>query len=143
MAKRYILPLGFIKHLTEGSVTFTLSNADESANLRRDTPVTLWQYSPEHLALAKIRGVISSVGYVTATFKTVESELDSRWPKDEEILRERTPVYLALEDSFEPDPARMLTQEQADRMHSFGQQYRRLRSGDPQGEEPNHPVGEQ
>ena len=140
MARPYILPLGFIRHVTEGGVIFTLSNVQDSDNLRRDIPVTVWRYSPEHLAIAKTRGIISSVGYWTATFKTVESAIDARWPNEEEILRERTPVYLALEDTFEPDPRRMLTQEQANKMESFGPRYRKLKSGDPQGEERNQAV---
>ena len=84
--------------------------------------------------MAKIRGLITAVGYVTATFRTVESTIDPRWPEEEQILRDRTPVYLALEGTFEPHPGRMLTQEQANRLQSFGLQYKKLRGGDRQGE---------
>ncbi len=143
MARPYILPIGFISHATEDGVIFTLSNAQDSADLTRDTPVTVWRYSPEHLAFAKIRGLITAVGYVTATFRTVESATDPRWPEEERILREKTPVYLALEDTFEPHPGRMLTQEKANRLRSFGQQYRNLRGGRPQGEARNHGVDEE
>ena len=82
MARPYILPLGFIRHATEDGVIFTLSNAQDSTVLTRKTPVTVWRYSPEHLALAKIRGLITAVGYVTATFRTVESAIDPRWPEE-------------------------------------------------------------
>ena len=133
MARPYILPLGFIRHATEDGVIFTLSNAQDSTVLTRKTPVTVWRYSPEHLALAKIRGLITAVGYVTATFRTVESAIDPRWPEEEKILREKTPVYLALEDTFEPHPGRMLTQGQADTIQNFGLQYRNLRDGNSQG----------
>lgn len=142
MARPYIVPFGFIKQVTEEGAIFTLSNAQDSANLRPDTPVTAWRYSAEHLALAKIRGIISAVGYVTATFRTVESAIDDRWPEDQEILCERTPVYLALGNTFEPDPKYMLTREQADRMRSFGQGYRKLRRGNPRREIPGHGEGE-
>ena len=91
MAKRYIAPLGFIRQTTNDGAIFTLSEARDSENLRNNTSVTVWRYSPEQLALAKIRGLITAVGYVTATFRTVESTTDPRWPEEEEILRERTP----------------------------------------------------
>ena len=135
MARPYIAPFGFIERLTEDGAIFTLSNPEDSLSLRSNTPVTVWRYSPELLALAKMRGLISAVGYVTATFRTVEFQIDPRWPEDEEILRERTPVYLALEATFEPDPDRMLTREQAETMRNLAAQYRKLRSGDPQDEE--------
>ena len=68
--------------------------------------------------------------------------MDDRWPEEEEVLRKRTPVYLALEDSFEPDPGRMLTQEQADRMERVTRSYRILRSGRAQSQDRGHGVEE-
>ncbi len=129
MARPYIMPLGFIDRTTDNGAVFVLNNPGDSAELKPGTPVTVWRYSPDQLALAKIRGLISNIGYVTARFRTVESIMDDRWPGEEEVLRKRTPVYLALEDSFEPDPGRMLTQEQTDRMERITQNYRILRSG--------------
>ena len=131
MATPYIMPLGFIDRTTKDGGTFTLTNPKESLSLRLNTPVTVWRYSPEQLALAKIRGLICAVGYITATFRTVESQIDSRWPDNQQLLRDRTHVYLALENSFEPDPVRMLTREQADAMQNIASEYRKLRSGDP------------
>lgn len=142
MTRPYIAPFGFIEWLTEDGAIFTLSNRADSVNLRSNTPVTVWRYSPEQLALAKIRGVISAVGYVTATFKTVESLIDPRWPEDEEVLRERAPVYLALEGTFEPDPGRMLTREHANAIRSISSKYRKLRSGDPRNEAESHRADE-
>ena len=134
MTNPYISPIGFIKQITDDGAAFTLSNAEDSANLSPGTPVTVWRYSPEHLALAKIRGLITAVGYVTATFRAVESAIGPRWPEQEQILREKSPVYLALKGTFEPHPGRMLTQEQANRLQSLGLQYKKLRGGDRQGE---------
>ena len=143
MATPYIAPFGFITQTTQDGAIFILSNAQDSANLSPGTPVTVWRYSPEHLALAKIRGLITAVGYVTATFRTVESTIDPRWPEEEQILRDKTSVYLALEGTFEPHPGRMLTQEKANRLRSFGQQYRNLRGGHRQGEARDHGVDEE
>ncbi len=131
MARPYIAPFGFIERLTDDGATFTLSNPKDSLGLLPNTPITVWRYSPEQLALAKIRGLISAVGYVTATFTTAEFQIDPRWPENEEILREKSPVYLALENSFEPDPGRMLTQEQVNTMQNVVRNYRHLRSGGP------------
>ncbi len=142
MARPYIMPLGFIDRTTDNGAVFVLNNPGDSAELKPGTPVTVWRYSPDQLALAKIRGLISNIGYVTARFRTVESIMDDRWPGEEEVLRKRTPVYLALEDSFEPDPGRMLTQEQTDRMERITQSYRILRSGRAQSQGRAHGVEE-
>ena len=119
MAKPYILPLGFVYRKTEAGTVILLTNPGEPNNLRADTPVTVWTYSPEHLALGKVRGLITAVGYTTATFGTIETTTDPRWPGDADVLRPKTPVFLALGESFDPDPSRMLTQEQANRMEAY------------------------
>ena len=41
-------------------------------------PAAIWRYSPEQLALAKIRGLMSAIGYVTVNLGTVESARDAR-----------------------------------------------------------------
>ena len=142
MARPYIMPLGFIDRTTDNGGVFVLNDPGDSAELKPGTPVTVWRYSPDQLALAKIRGLISNIGYVTARFRTVESIMDDRWPEEEEVLRKRTPVYLALKDSFQPDPGRMLTQEQTDRMERITQSYRILRSGRAQSQDRSHGVEE-
>ena len=142
MAKPYINPIGFIDRTTDNRTIFLLNNPEDSRGLKLDAPVTVWRYSPDQLALAKIRGVISAVGYVTATFRIVESLIGPRWPEDEEVLRERAPVYLALEGTFEPDPGRMLTREHANAIQSISPKYRKLRSGDPRNEAESHGADE-
>ena len=130
MAKPYIMPLGFIHRKTEAGTVFLLTSPGESKNLRPDTPVTVWTYSPEHLALGKVRGLITAVGYTTATFAAVETSLDSRWPGVQDVLRPKAPVFLALNESFDPDLSRMLTQEQANRMEAYARLYSdRTKSG--------------
>ena len=78
MTTPYIIPLGFIDRTTEEGTTFLLTNPEDSLGLKLGTPVTVWRYSPEQLALTKIRGLVSAVRYVTAIFRTVESVIDPR-----------------------------------------------------------------
>ena len=122
----YINPLGFIDQRTQRGVRFLLTDPDDARSLESGTPVTVSQPSNDGLALAKIRGEIVGVGYVTATFTIVETVLDPGWPQDEETVREKTPVYLARENSFEPDPSRMLTPEQAERIRELSRQYNNI-----------------
>ena len=114
MAIPYIMPLGFIDSPTETGATFILSNPEDSRNLKTETPITVWRYSPEQLVIARLRGYVSAIGYSTATFTTIETQSDPRWPEDQEILHPATPVYLALPDSFDPNPSRMLSQEDSE-----------------------------
>ena len=117
MARRYLDPLGFIEEITEKGGTFVLSDPEESKQLKSGSPVTVWRYLQDHLALGRTRGIISAVGFTRATFKTIDSSKDSRWPQEEDILKPRIPVYLALPGSYEPDGGRMLSQEKADAIH--------------------------
>ena len=126
MATPYIMPLGFIDRPTGAGATFILTNPEDSLGLRPGDPVTVWRYSPELLAVAKLRGTVSTVGYTTATFTTIETRTDPRWTGDLPIIRPAAPVFLALEDSFEPDPERKLTQEQAEAMRRIAQRYAEL-----------------
>ena len=123
MATPYIMPLGFIDRPTEDGAIIMLTNPEESTSLKLATPVTLWRYNPARLAVAKIRGEISDVGYVTATFITVEAQVDTRWPANQELMRPAMPVYQALPGSFEPDTSRMLTREQAQALRKLGAVY--------------------
>ena len=126
MAQPYINPLGFIDRPTQDGAVILLTNPEESLSLRPDTPITVWRYSPEHLALGKLRGRITTIGYTTATFVTDETETDPRWPDELPIIRAAAPVFLALEGTFEPDPSRKLTQERAEAMHRIAQRYAEL-----------------
>ena len=106
-----------------GQCDLHLTNPEDSLDPRLGTPVTVWRYSPELLAMAKLRGAVSTVGHTTVTFTTIETRTNSRWARDLPIIRPAAPVFLALEDSFEPDPERKLTQEQVESMRRAGQRY--------------------
>ena len=123
MATPCIMPLGFIDRPTEDGAIIMLTNPKESTSLKLATPVTLWRYNPGRLAVAKIRGEISDVGYVTATFITVEVQVDTRWPANQKLMRPATPVYQALPGSFEPDTSRTLNQEQAEALQKLAAAY--------------------
>ena len=117
MATPYIMPLGFIDRTTDDGTIFLLTNPEDSLGLKLGTPVTVWRYSQEHLALAKLRGTITAVGFTRATFTSAHSLKDSRWPQDEDILKPKIPVYLAIPGSYEPNGSRMLSQEETDEIH--------------------------
>ena len=126
MGTPYIMPFGFIDRPTDTGATFILTNPEDSFSLKPGTPVTVWRYSPEHLAIGRLRGCVSAVGYTTATFATVECRNDPRWPKDLPVIRRAAPVFLALADSFDPDPERKLTPDQAQAMRRLAQRYSEL-----------------
>ena len=76
MATPYIMPLGFIDRTTDEGTIFLLTNPEDSLGLRLGTPVTVRRYLQERLALAKLRGTLTAVGYTTATFTASESQTD-------------------------------------------------------------------
>ncbi len=106
-----ILPLGFTLQATTEAIVMLLTDPRESKTLKPGTPVTIWRYSAGNLALGKARGTITEVGYATAKFVISETETDPRWPEDQDVIRPRTPVFLAMEGTFEPDLSRTLTEE--------------------------------
>ena len=140
MTQPYINPLGFIDRPTRDGAVILLINPEDSLNLKLGTPITVWRYSPEHLALGKLRGRITAIGYTTATFTTDETKTDPRWSKDEDLLRTAAPVFLAQEGTFEPDPSRKLTPERTLALRRIAERYVELTSlpnrGSPDANEP-------
>ena len=88
----HILPLGFVDEPTGDGAVITLTDPMDSRTLRRGVPVVIWRYNPGRLALGKVRGEISEVGFVTARFATLETRVDPRWPEGQEVIRVETPV---------------------------------------------------
>ena len=136
MAAPYIMPLGFIDRTTNEGTAFLLTNPADSLGIKLGTPVTVWRYLQEHLALAKLRGNITAVGYTTATFTTSDYSTDPRWPDEEPILAPTSPVFLALEESYDPDPARKITPEKAEAFQRYAKRYAELTA--LPGQRPEH-----
>ena len=127
MAENRILPLGFIDRITEDGAVMWLTIPSDSCNLRLETAVTLTNHSiRQPNAVAAARGIITAVGYVTATFKTVETQTATTWPENENVLRKGLPVYAAIPGTFIPDPSRTLTKEQEDSLRRLTARYREI-----------------
>ena len=127
MAARRILPLGFIDRTTDDGAIIMLTRPSESRDIQYDTPVTLRVRSTGATrATARVRGVITSVGYLTATFKTVETRKTTNWPQDQPVLQRGLPVYQALPESFNPDPARTLSKEQSESLSRIAARYQAI-----------------
>ena len=125
MTNQRILPLGFVDKTTEDGAIMLLTNPSDSHSLSPETSVTLQMRSAKGTgATATARGFITAIGYVTATFRVVETRTDTDWPDGELILRRGTPVYQALPNSFIPDPARTLTDEQSEGLRHLATRYR-------------------
>ena len=142
MTTQYLNPLGFIDKLTETGATLILTNPKDSEDLAPGTPVTIWRYSQGLLALDKIQGEITRVGYTTAAFAITARKTDPRWPEEQQAtLSERTPVYLALKASFEPDMSRMLTPEQVVEIARHTRRYAEITGRPPKAQEPADASG--
>ena len=126
MATR-IMPLGFIDRITEDGAIIMLTRPSDSHNLKPETPVTLLTRSAgEQRASARVRGLITSVGYVSAAFRVLETRTHGNWPEGELLLRRGTPVYQALAGSFKRDPQRTLSKEEAESLRSLAARYREI-----------------
>ncbi len=141
MAESRILPLGFIDSTTEDGAIIMLTRPSDSHTLQPETPVTLLSRSRREItATARVRGLITDVGYVTAAFRVEETRMDARWPAGEEILRRGEPVYQAIAESFERDPARAISRELAEGLGRLAARYRSsARPKEPQPERARKP----
>lgn len=127
MTEPHILPLGFIDRTTKEGAIIMLTRPSESRYLSPDTPVTLQTRSVQVTAAnARVRGVITAVGYVTAIFRVVESETDSLWPESEPTLRRDIPVFRALPGTFQPDPSGTIARELTEDLRRIATRYREL-----------------
>ena len=109
MNQTIVMPIGIIEEPAPAGATFRLTPQGQKAKLRTDTQVTLWQYHPEQLAMAKYAGRIIQVGDETATFAILRAEVDERWPAEINPQGPGAPVYLAQRGSFEPDISQTAT----------------------------------
>ena len=103
MEQTIVMPIGIIEGPSPAGAVFRLTPQGQRAGLRTDTPVTVWRYHPEQLAMAKYAGRITEVSDETATFSILRAEVDERWPSEINPLDTGAPVYLAQRGSFEPD----------------------------------------
>ena len=126
MTTQYIMPLGFVDQSTETGGTFILANPEDSLSLRTDTHITVWRYAPDRLAVAKLRGYINAVEEDTAAFTTIAYQRDPRWPEELPVLRVAAAVYLALENTFEPDPNRPLAPDLSEALRRLALHYAAL-----------------
>ena len=131
MAAR-IMPLGFIDRTTDDGAIIMLTKPSDSHNLKPETPVTLLTRSAgEHPASIRVRGLITSVGYVTATFRVLETRTHGNWPEGEQTLPRGTPVYQALPGSFKRDPQRTLSKEETESLRRLAARYREITNPRP------------
>ena len=127
MPEPRILPLGFIDRTTDDGAIIMLTRPSDSHTLQPGTPVTLLTRSAgEQPASARVRGLITSVGYITAAFRVLEKRTRGNWPEGELFLRRGTPVYQALADSFKRDPQRNLSKEEAESLRSLAARYEEI-----------------
>ena len=85
---------------------------------------------------------MTSVGYVTATFRVVETRIDSKWPDGDQALRPAHAVYQVLHASFDLDPGRALSDEQAEGLRCLAARYRNITNANPpKGGGPPKPSG--
>lgn len=127
MAENRILPLGFIDRITEDGAIIMLTRPSDSRTLLPGTPVTLRARSRRKTgATARARGLITGVGNVTATFKTVEIREAVEWPEGEQVLRLGAPVYQALADGYEHDPVRAISPEESEGLARLAARYRNI-----------------
>ena len=45
-----IMPIGFVDRTTSDGTIFTLTNPEDSLELKLDAPIAVWRYWPEQLA---------------------------------------------------------------------------------------------
>ena len=101
------MPLGIIEEVSQGGGILVMTRPDDGQHFTAGTPVTIWDMDGGSGALARYRGRLSEVGETVAAFIIEERQFDPSWPEDLDPLEAGNPVYLALPDSFEPDPSRL------------------------------------
>ena len=98
-----ILPIGIIKKSTGAGTTIRLIPPHPSAD-KLQPQMNIRTRDSETGAHAKATvGVVEIQGNM-ARFDILELETEPEWPEGMDPLAAGQPVYLALPDSFEPDP---------------------------------------
>ncbi len=105
MPQKLVYSIGVIRSVAGNRASVVLTHFLPPDRLNNNAPAVLWSRQPGNNATAKLRGHISEIRDGTAVFTVVATMIDPHWPKGRKPLQPDGWVYLAVPDSFMPDPA--------------------------------------
>ena len=113
------MPVGIIDSKTDHGAVFTMTRPDDHNRIAAGDTVTVWDlYTPRN-ALARYRGTIDEVRDTTASFTIDTKEIDHDWPQEMDPISPGNAVYLALPQSFQPNPTRTASREELAKMQEI------------------------
>ena len=100
------MPIGIIDESTQDGGIFSLTRPDDHKTLQAGDPVTVWNMHQQFETMARLKGEITEVSRTTASYIITERQVDPSWPDYVDPFGAGNPIYLAVRDSFNPDPFR-------------------------------------
>ena len=104
MATPPIMPVGFVRERATDGAIFTLAQPGETHSLKTGDHVTVWSHIPEKNATARVLGIVTDVDDTIGTFTIMRTETEGPWPGGTDPLEPGSPVYRAIEGTYQPDP---------------------------------------
>ena len=107
-----IMPIGIIQQPTEDGATFIMTRPGSHSTPKINSSVIVRNTHSDHEDIPSgvmVRGQVTEIGPITATFKVVKSKVGPYWPKDADTLASGCFVRLALPDSFDVDRNQIAT----------------------------------
>lgn len=117
------MPLGIIEQVTDDGAIFVMCRPTDSEDVSAGQPVTVWEMDQTTGARARYRGVISEIGDTVGAFIIRERDIDEGWPRGRHPVVPGNPVYLAMPDSYDPDPSRTGTLEEAELLADMAREF--------------------
>ena len=119
-----LMPLGYVDESTKDGGTFSMARRSDQDIIKPGTPVLIRNEHPDYDASAWIRGEVTEVTGLTATFMVLEQKLTPTWPKHIDPKGANNPVYLAHRGTFAEDYGRgFATQEELQFMLNMARQH--------------------
>ena len=106
MMSNVLMPLGYVDDSHENGGAFSLARPTDGEKVKPGTPILIRNEHQHFNAIALMRGEVTEVVGVTASFVIQESHIHPNWPDHIDPKGYGNPVYLGIPGTFDPDFSR-------------------------------------
>ena len=103
LSTNILMPLGIVEQSSDNAGVLVFTRPTDPSEILPGTPIVINNEDSRYNAAAAMRGTITEVTGVTASFIIEESDISPQWPTHLDPKGAGNPVYQGLAGTFHPD----------------------------------------
>ena len=119
MPPKFTMPLGVIIHSDRDRPQFYITTEHYAQTLVPDTPITVWSYHEGTDSLSRVRGTITRIDHLVATFTIVDKKVDPSWPQHRNPIIDGACVYEASHGTYRAQGLPITDHQDLDFLHDL------------------------